>query len=519
MGVRRAWRIVAASLLALSLVMPANLAFAGAPGAPAASTVAVIVRAKDGTSATAACTVRAAGGRVTRDLSIIGGVAADVPASAVGLLSWNGSIRSVACDAPVKHTWGGGWSSGGWSSGGARSAPTPGPANTYPDTTRVKSVWDLHDSRHDNVEGEGVGIAIVDSGIASDADLQNVSVRRSFGAAGTSTDDTFGHGTTVAGIAAGTGNTDPSMKGMASHADLYSLKVSDAKGNATESDVVAALQWILENKAAYNIRVVNLSVNCDAQQPYDASGLDAACEILWFNKIVVVVSAGNNGGGHGNTIDASPANDPFVITVGASDEKGTASTSDDVIAPWSSAGKTSAGFSKPDVVAPGTGIWSVLSSSSAWKAQYPARVSPNGKYFKISGTSMSAPMVAGTVALMLQKSPDLNPDQVKYRLTHSGRTLVSGGVAYPYLDAYSAVTQSSGAAANGGIQVSSLLTTGPNAVNSSVMWNSVMWNSVMWNSVMWNSVMWNSVMWNSVMWHSYTFSSMPIDSPAPSARH
>ena len=116
--------------------------------------------------------------------------------------------------------------------------------------------------------------------------------------------------------------------------------------------LLQGLQWVLDNKAAYNIRVVNLSLNSSVAESYHTSPLDAAVEILWFNKIVVVASAGNQGSG----AIYPPANDPFVITVGATDDKGTSRLSDDVMATFSAYGTTSDGFKKPDLVAPGTNI-------------------------------------------------------------------------------------------------------------------------------------------------------------------
>ena len=237
------------------------------------------------------------------------------------------------------------------------------------------------------------------------------------------------------------------------------------------------------------------------QQSYHTSPLDAAAEILWFNGIVVVASAGNEGPG---AIDNAPANDPFIITVGATDEQQTTDPSDDMVAPYSAYGVTMDGFIKPDIVAPGQNIVSVLSGNSDLGYEHPDRVVVNGDYFRLSGTSMSAPMVAGAVALLLQDEPDLTPDQVKYRLTHTGPTIKGSDGdpnSYPYLDVYAAVTDTTTESANTGIEASQLLWTGDEPLNwDSVNWNSVNWNSVNWNSVNWNSVNWNSVNWNSVAW-------------------
>jgi serine protease AprX len=121
-------------------------------------------------------------------------------------------------------------------------------------------------------------------------------------------------------------------------------------------------------------------------------------------------------------------------------------------------------------------------------------------YFRMSGTSMAAPIVSGIVALLLEREPNLTPDQVKFRLmatankTWPGYDAQKGGAGYA--DAYAAVHTPTTASANTGQVPSQLLWVGGQAV----AWNSVMWNTVMWNTVMWNTVMWNSVMWNSDYW-------------------
>src|SRR4030095_9153904 len=140
--------------------------------------------------------------------------------------------------------------------------------------------------------------------------------------------------------------------GVAPMVNIINVKVSNDNGSATMADVGAGVPWVLQKKDAYNIRVVNISLNSTVAESYNTSPLDAAVEVLWFNKIVVVVSAGNRGSG----AIYPPANDPFIITVGATDDKGTASLSDDSLASFSAFGQTSDGFQKPDLVAPGVNI-------------------------------------------------------------------------------------------------------------------------------------------------------------------
>ena len=284
--------------------------------------------------------------------------------------------------------------------------------------------------------------------------------------------------------------------------NIINVKVSNDDGSAMMKDVVQGLQWVLENKDRYNIRVVNLSLNSSIAESYHTSPLDAAVEILWFNRIVVVASAGNQGNG----AIYPPANDPFIITVGATDDKGTSKILDDVVASFSAYGTTSDGFAKPDLVAPGKNIVARLVNSNMGLAlAHPSNLVSNGVYFRMSGTSVAAPMVSGAVALLLQDEPGLTPDQVKYRLkatankAFSGYTSTKAGAGI--LDVYAAVKGTTTNSSNTGTLISKLLFTGPDPVSSnSVSWSSVSWSSVSWSSVSWSSVSWSSVSWSSDYW-------------------
>lgn len=434
--------------------------------------------------------VRDMGGVVTKDLQIINAFAARMRAGAAVALSGDPGVRWVSLDAAVERS--------------GRPAPAPSPTpittNTYLDSTGARQVWNM------GITGSGIGVAMIDSGITNSQDI-NISRSVSFNANSTTVNDVYGHGTHVAGIVGNTGvNSNNKFKGVAPAANLVNLKVSDETGMAYESDVVEALQWVLDNKAAYNIRVVNLSLNSTVMQSYHTSPLDAACEIVWFSGVVVVVSSGNSDGSSVNYANAAPANDPFVITVGAVDELATTSVSDDTFATYTTWAVTTDGFVKPDILAPGSNIISILSDKSDWDLSAPDRV-VDGGYYRLSGTSMAAPMVTGAVALLLQDEPNLTPDQVKMRLVSNYSRLFSIKVSktltlnFPYLSAYKAVTTAGTTSANTGYVASQLLWTGSEPITwGSVAWNSVAWNSVAWNSVAWNSVAWNSVAWNSVFW-------------------
>jgi serine protease AprX len=437
------------------------------------------------------------GGKITKDLHIINAFAARMSASQAKKLAGSSMVRWVSLDAPVENT-------------GKPSPPTgTEPHNYFLGTLGVRKTWAMK-VQGQYLIGQGIGVAVIDSGISLDPDFSATAYNKgsrlikqiSFSSNSQTVNDTYGHGTFVAGILGGNGSDSERLYlGVAPEVNLISLKISDETGMAYESDTVAAMQWVFENKSSYNIRVVNLSINSTVEQSYHTSPLDAAAEVLWFNGIVVIASAGNKGpAGTYNTVSAAPANDPFIITVGASDEKGTADRTDDVLAPFSARGITSDGFSKPEIVAPGTSIISVLSKLSPWDEQYPDRNVLNAEYFRLSGTSMAAPMVSGAVALLLQDEPNLTPDQVKYRLMQTGSPR---STTTAYLDVYAAVTGVTTESANIGLQASQLLWSGSDPITwTSVNWNSVNWNSVNWNSVNWNSVNWNSVNWNSVNWNN-----------------
>jgi serine protease AprX len=364
-----------------------------------------------------------------------------------------------------------------------------------------------------SMTGTGVTVAVIDSGITTfhpdftTGGSSRVIANEKFGN-NLTTEDMYGHGTHVAGIIGGNGTASGgTYKGIAPGVNLVNLKTSDMYGMTYESDVVAGLQWIYDNKSTYNIKVVNISMNSTVAQSYHTSPLDAAVEILWFNGIVVVVSAGNNGTANGSSTLYPPANDPFVITVGASEDKGTGILTDDTIAVFSAYGTTESGFAKPDIVAPGRNVVAPLGGLINIIFQQHPLHRVNDYYFRMSGTSMSAPVVSGAVALLLQDEPNLTPDQVKYRLMNTANktwtnysTAKAGAGA---LDIYTAVNGTSTQSANTGIVISQMLSTGSEPITwGSVGWNSVGWNSVGWNSVGWNSVGWNSVGWNSVGWNS-----------------
>jgi serine protease AprX len=376
--------------------------------------------------------------------------------------------------------------------------------NVFPQVVRATDAWNTAPY----YQGSGVTVAVVDSGNFKTNGLGSRLLGVvNFNSTEHIASDQYGHGSHVTGIIADDGTySGGQYMGVAPKVNVIGLRVADDQGMSYESDVVAAMQWIYSNKATYNIRVVNLSMNSGVYQSYHTSPLDAAAEILWFNSIVVVVSAGNNG----TATLYPPANDPFVITVGAMDDKNTRDLSDDVMASFSASGTDDLGRIKPDLVAPGRNLIAYLpdANSLTISVQHPEN-QVNSSYFRMSGTSMAAPVVSGAVALLLQKAQEtgqnLTPDQVKYRLmatankTWPGYDSAKSGAGL--LDVFAALNGTTTEGANAGATPSQLLTTGTDPITfGSVGWNSVGWNSVGWNSVGWNSVGWNSVGWNSDYW-------------------
>jgi serine protease AprX len=470
--------------------------------------VSVIVQKAAGASGTEG-RVSALGGQVTQDLRIINAFAAEMSAKSAVQLSKAGDVRWISLDASME------------SSACSQCVDTSTLANAYISAIQANKVWNVAPY----IQGQGIGVAVIDSGVNPNGDLYtNMGVNRQVANIrfnndyNQSTYDGYGHGTHVASIIGGDGSESAGKYiGVAPMANIINVKVSNDNGSARMADIVAGLQWVFENKATYNIRVVNLSLNSSVAESYNTSPLDAAVEILWFGGVVVVVSAGNKGGG----AIYPPANDPFVITVGAVNDKGTVVLADDALASFSGFGNSENGAVKPDLVAPGTNIIArLVNQNMGLAAAHPANKVGN-QYFKMSGTSMAAPMVSGAAALLLQDEPGLTPDQVKYRLMTTANKSWAGYIASKagagYLDIYAAVNGSTSEAANTGIVPSLLLATGPEAINfdsvgwNTVGWNSVGWNTVGWNTVGWNTVGWNTVGWNTVGWNSDYWGTTPIN--------
>jgi len=363
-------------------------------------------------------------------------------------------------------------------------------------------------------------IAIVDSGIdatkAADFGDRVVASVDLSSLDPNDTTDGEGHGTMVAGIAAGAANS-VTPGGVAQNAPLVDVHVADAQGQSMTSDVVAACDWILANKDQYDIRVANFSLVAPQETTFMYDPLDQAVENLWLNGVVVTAAAGNEGTGSAINMSTAPGNDPFIITVGALDQNGTATTADDTVAPWSAFGATDDGFWKPDISAPGRYLIMPVPDGAYIPSQVPERdVAPG--YMWMSGTSFASPMVAGAAAQVLAYHPDWTPDQVKGALMVSADALPlvsddAGGVGE--LDVAGAVAVTDPPNPNAGLD--QFITTDPSTGDSafdSAAWSSAAWSSAAWNSAAWSSAAWSSAAWSSAAWSSAAWSSAAWSSAA-----
>ena len=303
-------------------------------------------------------------------------------------------------------------------------------------------------SNNASFSGSNIGVAILDSGVAKHTDMAADIVQYSFlngaypqpdivGNAVSSYNnssrvDGYGHGTHVAGIVAGSGQGNGGrFKGPASGSKVLSLQVLDGSGQGSMSDVMAAIDWLLQYGSYFDVRVANLSLGKPISESNTTDPLVAAVERLWDDGVVVVVAAGNYGR-FGYFSTTSPGNSRKIITVGSLTDNNTGDNyEDDYVSTYSSRGPTAGDHvSKPDLVAPGNRL-----VSAAPKESYLAKLLPemvvtcpednkcSDNYMRMSGTSMAAPMVAAAAALMLDKDPTLSPATVKARLMRSAQKL------------------------------------------------------------------------------------------------
>ena len=386
----------------------------------------------------------------------------------------------------------------------------------WPYVLGANSFWDA-------IRSNGLkapAIAIVDSGIEagrSDFGGRVVADVNMTSLAPNSPGDGRGHGTFVAGIAAG---QQSGYAGAAPNANIVSIDVMDDSGMAMTSDVIAAADWILKNKDRYGIRVANFSLHSGAQASFMFDPLDKAVEKLWFNGVVVVAASGNYGvAGSASGIPFAPGNDPFIITVGANDTAGTMGLSDDKAAPWSAYGYTLDGFAKPELAAPGRYVVGPVPQTSTLVAERPLSVTGSG-YMQLSGTSFSAPAVAGAAAYLLALNPTWTPDQVKGALMLSADYVpnaapLSVGVGEVRAGAAAKVSSppNPNLALNRFLVADAAGAPGPvfdaaswaNTAMSDASWASASWANASWANASWANASWANASWATASWANAAF--------------
>ncbi|HVA61873.1 MAG TPA: S8 family serine peptidase [Mycobacteriales bacterium] len=483
---RRASRLLALTLGVATLAAPLPALAASAP-----TTRVVVI----GRSAGAA--LAAVGGTGIRTLT---------PGVAVGLASADADARltaegyRVAPDAPVSLAVANDQGSqSDQSDQGAQSAQSDQSAQ------RGRAVLSVRNELYAQRVGDGAGqtIAVLDSGVDA---VPALAGRVIDGAdfTGTGFADSYGHGTFVAGLIAGNGldsfGHQTGIEGVAPAARIVSVKIADAQGRSTVGQVVAGLAWVIAHASTYQIGVVNLSLSVSQADSYETDPIDAVAEAAWFSGLVVVASAGNDGG----RVLRAPGNDPFVLTVGSVADNGSLRLSDHTLSPYSDSGLTQDGVAKPEVTALGEHVQAPLPDGSTLAGEQTVDGLPAG-YGQLSGTSMSAAVASGAAALLLADHPGWRPGLVKaaFEQTRSDQLgeiqLPGADNATPTRDANAAYHASVALAVAYAQQV--LHTRAyRNVIWSDVTWSDVTWSDVTWSDVSFANVVSATVTWSDVTW-------------------
>ena len=460
------------------------------------ATVRVIVQKDAGAGRTPERTVERLGGELGRDLSIVNGFSATLPTEAIPALAATPGVRVLSLDRRMEPQ--------GTASSGIKSVYT--------------KVVGSDAMAADGYTGRGVTVALVDTGVSNVPDLagrilevkdditgavapcQNLS-----GEAGCQ--DSYGHGTFIAGLVAGNGaSSGGRWKGAAPEASVLSVKIAGRDGSTDVSNVISAIQWVVSFKDRYGIRVLNLSLGTDSTQSYRVDPLNYAVERAWDAGIVVVVSASNRGPAAGTI--AKPGDDPLVLTVGAVDDMGTPGRGDDLIPDFTSRGPTAAdGLAKPDVTAPGAHVVSLRAPGSEIDSRFPNYV--DGAYRQGSGTSMAAGVVSGVVATMVQANPAISPNRIKHALVSTARRTGSDDpmvVGAGTVDARAAAFSAPAGEANQGVERSSGLgsldlSRGTVRVQASDPLRTVVEGSLTAQLLVWDPVAFTGSSWYGSSWY------------------
>jgi serine protease AprX len=485
---RKAGRLVATCAAIVTAL--AGLSVASAPPAAADLTEQVIVTSSGLLSPVSA--VLDVGGTVLQQFHLIDGVLASILTVEEPLLA---SLPGITVTPNISVN--------------VQSVPTSTGPHTPSDAFLQETGATQLASSGDT--GQGVTVAVLDTGIDNLPDFAGRLVGGVDLTSGNNPyQDSYGHGTFVAGLIAGNGaSSNGQYSGEAPGAKLVSVKVAGAEGTTHLGTLISGLQWTVDNKDSYGIKVVNISLGYQPSQSTVNNPLDNAVEAVWNAGIAVVVSAGNAGPFNGTIL--APADDPLVITVGALDDMATPSPADDEMNDFSSVGPTSIdGWVKPDIVTSGRSVVSLAAPGSTIYNNNPGgRV--GSANFVGSGTSFSAAIVSGAAALVLAANPGITPNELKARLLGYASP---GPVGNPFVDGHGALNAY--AAANGAAVDFNQSTSGlsPTQSGSTVSlapsgsvdtWNPALWSGITWSpgpsgGAGWNGYQWNGGDWNGLTW-------------------
>ncbi|HVG18502.1 MAG TPA: S8 family peptidase [Blastocatellia bacterium] len=386
--------------------------------------VSVLIQTSTNPSSGLLSSLSRSGGITLRAFRNVHAMAVELPAAAVDALSRRLDVDYISLDKPTQVT-----------------------ASHLETTTGANLVRSYGTSATGAINGSGIGIAILDSGVyAGHHSFLSSRLAASVDFTGEGrTDDPYGHGTHIASIVAGNAHVaSGAYTGIAPAANIINVRVLNSQGQGSTSNAIAGIDWCISNKSAYNIRVLNLSFGVVAVESYQNDALCRAVRRAVDAGMVVCVAAGNAGkNSSGNKIYGaihSPGIEPSAITVGAANSFGTNYRGDDEVASYSSRGPTRGYYTdavgikrydnliKPDLIAPGNKIIDARSPNNFLLQQSPSlgvSVSSRTEHMMmyLSGTSMAAPVVAGAAALMLQRNPALTPNLVKALLEYSAQPL------------------------------------------------------------------------------------------------
>ncbi len=535
---RARWAAAAGLLLALA-------AATGLSATPsrAGADAAYVVRVQSGGLPAVEAAVRRADGTVLRSLAALDTATVRLPVTAVAGLRGMSGVLAVTPDVRVRLS-------------STATGSVPGSYNATEDPYSLFSAESVIGARQiwGQSTGAGIDVAVIDSGVSPVAGLDSTGKiingpDLSFDSQSDTTRyvDRFGHGTHMAGIIAGhdagidasgaTGNSTAFL-GVAPDARLVSVKVADGRGVADVSQIIAAVDWVVQHAQdpGLNIRVLNLSFGTDSAQDYAVDPLAYAAEVAWRHGIVVVTAAGNSGSQALRL--SSPATDPYLIAVGAQDGMQTSTRRDDVVTNFSSRGD---GVRNPDLVAPGVHVQGLRVPGSYIDQTYGSTAAINDRYFRGSGTSQATAMTAGAAALVLQHFPSSTPDQVKALLTQtafalSGTDARAEGAgllnlrsvfsrALPIVSQSHIASTGTGSLdlARGSAHVSmggiplvgeqdifgnAFVSNGMASLEASATsWSGGTWNSARWTGDSWASSSWASSSWASSSWASSSWAS------------